>query len=64
MLKYGFKHDVHIMDFASPCVSKVIYNQVSIQFVPEVLELDCDFITFQYEYIIFYTILWDSLKKH
>lgn len=30
MFKYGSKHDVHIMDFASDPVSKVIYNQAGI----------------------------------
>lgn len=30
MFKYGSKHDVHIMDFASEPVSKVIYNQAGI----------------------------------
>lgn len=30
MFKYGSKHDVHIMDFASEPVSKVIYNQAGV----------------------------------
>lgn len=30
MFKYGSKHDVHIMDFASEPVPKVIYNQAGI----------------------------------
>lgn len=30
MFKYGSKHDVHVMDFASEPVPKVIYNQAGI----------------------------------